>query len=98
VNARELADGDALSVPVTAAHIASGIRADAARCPVALALKDATGAQDVRADIITPRLEFPGFTLWLYTRDARRFMIAFDKGSPVTPASFTFIVTGRSSR
>lgn len=74
-------------VPVSGCHISDGTMSDSENCPVALALKFATGRKNVQVNedhIVVGRKEY------LMPRSVKRFIAKFDNFQPVD--SFRFIL------
>lgn len=73
-----------VNVEVTAEDIAQGVAADCQRCPVALALKRATGEDwrvgSYEAEKVAIRVPLP--------MRVRAWTLALDTGEPVEPFSF----------
>jgi hypothetical protein len=71
-------------IEVTAEDIAQGERSDCYACPIALAVKRATGKQVAACHAHV----YVGDDKGLLSADARSFVTAFDHNEPVSPFSF----------
>lgn len=78
-----------MKITVSSSHITSGERRISNKCPVALAIKDATGASfiDVSGELATV-----GKAVYKLPAIAQRFIARFDKGrsNPKRFRGFTF--------
>ncbi len=77
----------AMRIHVKTQHIEQGKRGWITQCPIALALRDATGkSYTVTGAYISTR----DGSYSIPSRKCRRFVIEFDAGRPVKPFYFTF--------
>jgi hypothetical protein len=76
-----------MRIEIKQEHIDKGIKSNCERCPVALALKDATGKTytvGYEAEVVS----WDGGESLLIPKDARDFAWHFDHGNPVIPFVF----------
>jgi hypothetical protein len=91
-------------VSVTAKDIAAGLRADCGECPIALAMRRATGMTENRFTAAYVAVTGDRATLcrgkrkphedWRLPQEAVSFQRAFDAGRPVEPFEFEALYLG----
>lgn len=78
-------------VNVTAEDIAEGVPGTCDLCPIALAVKRATGAVDVSVYETDVEIDDgESYRIFDVPGLASRFIVDFDKGNEVNPITFTF--------
>ena len=78
------------TIRVTADHIAEGERGNPCACPVALAVRDQTGAQIAYVDMATVAITRRNHDFEAHSPpQVSHFVDAFDHGHPVEPFEFT---------
>jgi len=75
-----------MRINVTADDIANGVHKDCERCPVALAVKRATGC--VNCDVTADTIYATGMPVFTTPRSVQEFIARFDREYPVQPFSF----------
>lgn len=80
-------------INVTAKHITDGIRSEACRCPIALAIADQLLEGDLPT-VATGVVVLKGFSAYLQP-EADSFISDFDEGNPVEPFAFALDVPVR---
>ena len=75
-----------MRVKVEQSHIDSGVAVSACRCPIANALRDATGEQDI--SVCSKWFVIDGYTVRDIPPEASAFVHGFDLGNPVEPFEF----------
>lgn len=87
--------GDKIKIDVTEADIASGERGSACDCPIAIAIRRATGCSRVYVSYDWPRFTFAGkiYDISFENTKAYDFVSAFDNGHLVQPFSFELTIS-----
>ena len=85
-----------MRVSVTAEHIARGCPEEGTRCPIALAVQEATGRETIVDGSFISCYTSKGLRSYRAPREVQKFICNFDAGRSVFPS--TFIIPGLTRR
>lgn len=86
-----------MKIEVTQYHIDNGSKAHACLCPIALAISDATGVDDIRVNYTTAMVtrwfedKEPVRTHYHMPTEASQFVDRYDTGDLVSPFEFELV-------